>query len=119
MSSDGRLVITVPWSARVHDAPADFRRWTPEGMRMLLGEAGLTTEEWGVRGTDWTVICNKLIVATARRTLRPVWGWLWFVPAAIVVSLAAIAGQICLRMNWGIGDDPLGYWVVAKRSRPE
>jgi len=41
----GRLVLQVPFLYPVHDAPNDYRRWTLDGLRLLLERHGFTTEE--------------------------------------------------------------------------
>ena len=117
MRSGGILVLSVPWSARVHGAPRDFQRWTPDGLRQVLSGAGLRTDEWVVRGSDWTTLCNKIIVAFGRRALN--WAWTT-VPAWVVGFLvgipALILGHLSLRMGFGMADDPLGFFVVARKS---
>ena len=67
----GRLLITVPFNARVHGAPNDFRRWTPSGLEQLLTPAGWAIEQLEPRGSDITTLAAKLIFLCARRLTRP------------------------------------------------
>lgn len=46
----GRALITVPFTAPLHQLPYDFRRFTPEGLRALLARHGLDTEIVRPRG---------------------------------------------------------------------
>ena len=44
----GTVIITVPFAFPVHNFPADYWRFTPDGLRLLLGKTGftgITTEE--------------------------------------------------------------------------
>jgi hypothetical protein len=44
----GKVIITVPFAFPVHNYPADYWRFTPDGLRLLLERAGFTdiqTEE--------------------------------------------------------------------------
>ena len=51
----GRLVLTVPFSARYHFVPYDYWRYTPASLDMLLRGAGLTDVEVFARGNAVTV----------------------------------------------------------------
>jgi len=50
----GYFMITVPFLIRVHNIPNDCTRWTEQGLRYFLAEAGFSAEEtrtgsWGNR----------------------------------------------------------------------
>jgi len=48
----GSLLVTTPFLSKVHPHPPDLYRWTEEGLRILLEEAGFTairTGSWGNR----------------------------------------------------------------------
>ena len=48
----GYVVVATPFLIRLHDAPGDYWRYTPDGMRLLLESAGLTPSwirSWGNR----------------------------------------------------------------------
>ena len=46
----GRLLLTVPFTAPLHQLPYDFRRFTPRGLEELLARHGLEAEEIRPRG---------------------------------------------------------------------
>jgi SAM-dependent methyltransferase len=113
---DGRLLITVPFNARVHGAPNDFRRWTPSGLEQLMAPAGWTIERLEPRGSDITTLAAKLIFLCARRLTRPVTA----IPAALSLVVFGLPllllAQACLRLDLGAKDDPLGFFVIAKKA---
>ena len=117
----GTLILTVPWSARLHHVPHDYSRFSRFALRALLASSGHTNIEVAERGNDIAVIANKLIVLSMRllRPRRPVaalWGWplaLAFLPLTLAFLVAA---HLAIRNRWGSAEDPLGYAVVATRS---
>jgi SAM-dependent methyltransferase len=47
---DGYVIVTTPFLYRIHPAPADYWRFTPDGMTVLLKSAGLCVlrvQSWG------------------------------------------------------------------------
>jgi len=110
-------LITVPWSARYHYIPWDFFRYTPSSLRTMFAkfsEAKITN-----RGTDITVIANKVIVLFIRNLL-PVVAWRWIlVPFWIlftpILGLVTVMGHLSLWFNLGTDEDPLGYTIVVKK----
>ncbi|MDG2021477.1 MAG: methyltransferase domain-containing protein [Phycisphaerales bacterium] len=67
----GRFLISTPFLVRVHRFPIDCTRWTEDGLRNFLGEAGfplegITTGSWGNRAcvkanfTRWTSYRSRL-----------------------------------------------------------
>jgi SAM-dependent methyltransferase len=57
---DGVLLMTVPFSFRLHEEPHDYLRFTPHILRELCQNAGMTVEEIVPRGSLWTLIAHKL-----------------------------------------------------------
>lgn len=116
----GTLVLTLPWSARLHHLPHDYRRLTPAGLQRLISAHGLQVQRLEPRGNDVAVIANKLIVVLIR-LLRPrpwrhaVWGWPLAVPVAVAAVVALIAAHASMALGRGSPDDPLGYALVAVR----
>lgn len=117
----GTLVLTVPWSARLHHLPYDYGRFTRFGLAALLestGFSGVTIEE---RGNDIAAIANKLIVLVIR-LLRPrrlrdcLWTWVLAATLAPVTVGFLGAAHIALFLNAGSKEDPLGYGVTALKK---
>ena len=115
----GTLLVTVPFSARVHHAPYDFDRFTRFRISLLFRNF----EQFDVeeRGDDLAVIANKLIVVTARQArLRPVLALIWRLPILAVLAplvlLALVLAHLSLAFRWGSPMDPLGYGVRAVKG---
>lgn len=109
----GSILVTVPFSARVHHAPWDFHRFTRYRLRQLFG--AFDEVEVVERGNDIAVIANKLIVVCARLR-RPV-QWPLLLLAAPGALLYLAAAHLCMALGWGSKDDPLGYGVRALKGR--
>jgi SAM-dependent methyltransferase len=60
LRDDGVLVVSVPFSFRLHEEPHDYFRFTPHVMRELGRSAGLEMEEIVPRGSLWSVVGHKL-----------------------------------------------------------
>ena len=118
LRAGGTLILTMPWSARVHHLPHDYRRLTRQGLMNLMASAGFENIRVEERGNDVAVVANKLIVMLIR-LLRPasprhvIWSW----PLAMLLGPAAlcfvVAAHLALRFKLGSLEDPLGYGLVA------
>jgi SAM-dependent methyltransferase len=111
----GRIVMTVPFSARWHYIPHDYWRFTPSSLRNLLEAAGFGDVVVYPRGNEVTVACYKLLALIFPSVFPPEGG---FGPRRIagflalpVAGLLALLGQISLRSEGG--DDCLGWTVTA------
>lgn len=118
LRSSGSLVLTVPWSARLHHLPHDYGRFSRYGLLALMGAAGFGNVRVEERGSDVAVVANKLIVMTIRllhprRWVSALWTWPLATLVAPVTACFVIAAHAAL--SWGLGsrEDPLGYGVVA------
>jgi SAM-dependent methyltransferase len=115
----GTLLMTVPWSARLHHLPHDYQRFTRFGLERLLADGGFVDVVVVERGNDVAVIANKLTVAMVvlARTTDASLAWRW--PLALLLApLAAgfvVAAHVALAAGLGSRLDPLGYAVTAVR----
>ncbi len=60
LKRDGILMLSAPFSGRLHEEPHDYFRYTPHGLRAMCAEAGLEVTEVWQQGTIWSVIGHKL-----------------------------------------------------------
>ena len=117
LKSGATGIITVPWSARYHYIPWDYFRYTPSSLRTMFSK--FSNAEIRHRGTDITVIGNKVIVLFIRNML-PVEKWkLIFFPFWLLMTpllgFTTLLGHLSLLLNLGTDEDPLGYTIVVKK----
>ena len=117
----GTLILTVPWSARLHHLPYDYGRFTRFGLAALLNATRFTSVTIEERGSDIAVVANKLTVLLIR-LLRPrrlfncIWTWVLAVMLLPVTVVFLGAAHVALLLHIGSKDDPLGYGVVAIKT---
>ena len=121
MKEGATLILTVPWSARRHHIPYDYQRFTREGLALLLDGAGFDEIEIVERGNDVAVIANKLTVLSLRlMTPKKWWHCVGSWPLAslcVMLTCAFVASaHVCIVGGWGSKEDPLGYFVRAKKA---
>lgn len=63
----GHLIVNTPFLIRIHEYPADYWRFTPQGLRRLLEHAGFVVEEVGSWGNRSAVRANFDSWAVMRR----------------------------------------------------
>jgi SAM-dependent methyltransferase len=114
----GRIVLTVPFSARWHYVPHDYWRYTPSSLRNLLEAAGFDSVVVNARGNELTVACAKLIGLALPPLFPPGGG---FGPRRIAAALSlplvgalALIAQATLRRDGG--DDCLGWTATARAA---
>jgi SAM-dependent methyltransferase len=116
----GTLLMTVPWSARLHHLPHDFHRFTRFGLQALLGSSGFVDVAIEERGNDIAAIANKTLVATIALLRARGVGLLWRWPLALLMAPVALvfiaAAHVAIAFRLGSSLDPLGYGAVALRA---
>ena len=116
----GSLVMTVPWSARLHHVPHDYARYSRFGLANLLAATGFEAGNIDPRGNDFAAIANKLLVALLR-LLRPRHkpALLLTLPCSLVLGpitgVFMLVAHVSMAMGLGSADDPLGYGLEAVR----
>jgi SAM-dependent methyltransferase len=123
LNENGKMVFTIPFSARYHYIPNDYWRFTPAAIEKLLKEAGFKNINIEARGTDVTVVVakiNSIFFSIILRDLKRKYlkfinklffGILFFFP---IVSLTLV-GHLFILMKIGSEDDPLGYTVYCEK----
>lgn len=119
----GTLVLTVPWSARVHHIPYDYYRFTPFALGLLLTSAGFSDIAIEERGNDVATIANKLVVwwvgfIRPRRRASVIVTWPLSVLLAPVVGAFLVVAHITILFGVAPDNDPLGYGVTATKPDP-
>lgn len=121
MRLDALLLLTVPWSARRHHIPHDFYRFTREGLAHLLDKCGFVAIEVSERGNDIAAIANKLTVLSIRmllpkKKLQVLLTWPLGLACGLLAGAFTLAAHICIACGWGAKEDPLGYFVRARKG---
>lgn len=121
----GRLILTMPFAARWHYVPRDFRRYTPAGLKDALEAAGFVEVHIYARGGALAVAAYKVLGLVlllfvgyglkGARALAPRLLAIMLMPLALV---AALIGHLGLALP-GPVEDTLGYTVLARKPARE
>ena len=109
----GRALVTVPFAMGIHEAPRDFFRYTPYGLREICRRAGLLVEQEARFGSVLsTLACTVMRHAgPVYRTLGPAKGLaLWAINRGLY-RMDSLANRLPQRLDVL----PLGYGIVARR----
>lgn len=116
LTQQGVLILQVPWQWWIHEAPYDFYRYTPYGLRRMLESAGFTEIKIQAQAGFFTMLTMKVNYFTRRfvrgpKIIRyPILGILsvfWFIGQTVAPLLDK------LDPNWEL--DAPGYFVTAKK----
>ena len=135
LKDDGMMILSVPFSFRIHEEPYDFFRYTPYGMRSLCVEAGLEVTEILNEGDIWSVLAHKLNSFLAFRLVgiqnaaqqvgllkhEPPMssrGRLWLAPLVLPPMLLASGAAKVLDRIAPDGTEALCFTVFARRAAP-
>jgi SAM-dependent methyltransferase len=132
---EGLLILSAPFSARLHEEPYDYFRYTPHGLRSMCEEARLEVTEMWAQGNLWSVVGHKLNSYLAFRVAagqgvavrmgklkhevnaQPPRGRPWLLPAVVPAMIVVAAGA---RLLDRVAPDPteaLSHMLFA-RPRP-
>jgi SAM-dependent methyltransferase len=131
----GRLILTVPFSYRIHSEPNDFHRFTKYALQEYARQLGLDVEVLLPRGGLWSVVGAKLTTHIAHKYIRvgrelQKLGGLgyeartfeapryWTLPvAAPAMALIAAAARV-LDLVDPDDSETLGYLFIARKRAP-
>ena len=110
-------LITIPWSARYNYIPHDYFRYTPSALAQIFERFSSVTIT--PRGSDISVITNKLIVLWVRNLFpsqrrKLLFSPLWILTLPLLLACVCVA-HISLLARLGSVDDPLGYTVIIRK----
>jgi SAM-dependent methyltransferase len=133
LRSDGIMILSAPFSFRLHEEPHDYFRFSPHGLQELCGRAGLVIDTLLPHGNLWSLLGHKLNSYLALRVARmsgsaQAIGKLgheassalgtraWTLPALAPAMVAVAAGARAL--DWALPDptETLGYTLAARRA---
>ena len=117
LKDGGIIIIQVPWQWWVHEAPHDYFRYTPYGLKYLLEKAGFRDIKVEAQNGFFTMWIVKLNYFTTRFIVGP--KYLRLVIKAILLPFWTL-GQILaplldrLDRNWEV--ETQGYFVLARKK---
>ena len=131
---DGRLIVTVPFSYRVHSEPHDYHRFTRFALARYAKKYGLATDVLRERGLFWSVIGQKLTSHLALRGARlggefqrvGAFGYeakmrqrprYWALPIVAPAILGVAAAARVLDRLDPDDSDTIGYLLIATKRR--
>jgi len=113
----GSMILQVPWQWWIHEAPYDFFRYTPYGLKYLLEKSGFTEVHCEAQSGFFTMLVLKINYFSRvfirgpnliRYSIRMVLKCLWYVGQ----KLAPILDRI--DKNWDA--ETTGYFIVAIKN---
>jgi SAM-dependent methyltransferase len=118
----GRLLLTVPFSARWHFIPHDYWRYTPSGLRHLLSKTGFSDIAVFARGNTATVACYKVMALmlpllfpqSKNPGIRLMSRFFGVLSLPLLLLLGLIANLTLMGEG---GDDCLGYTAITVKPR--
>lgn len=119
LKPNGKIILTVPWSARRHHLPNDYFRFTPEALKYLFNKNGFIDINITERGNNYTVVFNKILcIVYGLFFPQSKAALLLTIPVALMLLpcgfIFFITAHVSLMFKMG-GDDPLGYALTAKK----
>lgn len=109
----GRIVLSTPFLHR-WDGPDDLWRFTPHGLRRLLGESGFVVEDERAQGAALATAANVLA-----HLVRTIFARRYAAPAR---AIGALVAELLFRLDAGsarshpdLRSFSTGYLIVARR----
>jgi len=113
----GAIFVTVPWQWRIHEAPHDYFRYTPYGLKYLFEQAGFVDIEIKAQAGFFSMLTLKMNYFSLRliRGPRPL-RWVLRAIFNIIWLLDQILAPIVdkLDRNWEL--EASGYSLIAYKK---
>ena len=117
LKKDSYFIIQVPFQWWIHEAPYDFYRYTPYGLKYILENNGFKVIEISPVGGFFSMMALKINYFTIRmfKLPRTIWQmWLiLLIPFWTINQLIAPLLDKLFDRDWKL--ETSGFWVVAKK----
>lgn len=120
MKSDGMIVLQVPWQWWIHEAPYDYYRYTPYGLKYMFEKAGFTDVVIDPQSGFFTMWILKFNYFTLRFVKGPS-VLRWPIKAALVPVwfIGQILAPLLDKLDRSWDAETTGYFVTARKSSAE
>ncbi len=116
LTSGGYLILQVPWQWWIHEAPHDYFRYTPYGLKYLLEKAGFMEISVRPQNGFFSMIVLKFNYFSMRFVRGP-WPLRWI--ARLILLPIWFIGQVLApffdKLDRNCAAETTGYFVTAKK----
>jgi SAM-dependent methyltransferase len=112
LKPNGRLLLSVPQSWRLHEQPHDFYRYTRFGLQSLCDQANLSIEKILPQGGAWALIGQNINNTIWRSSIKK-FTVSWYFRVVISILSNTIFGSLD-KLDQDT-DDTLNYVVLARK----
>jgi len=118
LKEDRYFIIQVPFQWWIHEAPYDFYRYTPYGLKNILEKNGFEIIEISPVGGFFSMIALKINYFSIRmfklhKTLWKIW-LILLIPFWTINQIIAPLLDELFDRNWEL--ETSGFWVVARKK---
>lgn len=118
LKDGGIIILQVPWQWWVHEAPYDYFRYTPYGLKYLFEKAGFTDIEIEAQNGFFTTWIIKMNYFTTRfvRGPKPL---KWLIKLALLPfwTIGQLAAPYLDKLDKDWTAESQGYYLSAKKDR--
>jgi SAM-dependent methyltransferase len=118
LKSNGTIILQVPWQWHVHEAPHDYFRYTPYGLKYLFNKAGFKDIKIEATSGFFTMWILKFNYFTSRfRYFKRSKISYYFVTILMlpIWTLGQIIAPLLDKLDHKWSDETQGYFVIAKK----
>lgn len=117
LKKEGSLILQVPWQWQVHEAPFDYFRYTPYGLKYLLSNAGFINIKIEASSGLFSTIALKLNYFSARFIIGP---WLIRMVIRLILlpfwTLNQLFAQLLDKLDRNKSAESQGFFVTARKG---
>jgi SAM-dependent methyltransferase len=119
LKPNGAIVLQVPWQWWIHEAPYDFFRYTPYGLKYLFDRAGFIDVVVEPQSGFFTMWILKMNYFSLRFVLGPK-PLRWLIKAGLVPcwSVGQILAPLLDKLDRNWAAEASGYYVTARKPAP-
>lgn len=117
LKPEGKIILQVPWQWHVHEAPHDYFRYTPYGLKYLFEKSGFVDVEVEAQCGFFTTWIVKMNYFSARfiRGPKPL---KWIIEGVLIPfwTLGQVLAPYLDKLDRNWDAETQGYFVVARKK---